>query len=310
MLNDSVSIGFAVFGAFIGVLFVVDGWRGSSKNKDFKDSPRIRALLWVVGAAVGSFFIDLKKFGVQLPQDSSEVFAAYFLGFIFAVVFVLLTSVLVFLVQNIWNKAHHRRTFAESADLPFLPIMDYIHYGYSQFKESRAAGLAEHVSGDTARYRKYLIDYADELATAVSSVNYFRATSGATSSVAKPILRSITRLTQDLHRVSKINVNYMRAYPYRRCSEEMKSSLRFAFGNPAHYSHILVLAETASNIDREGFSLPVEPVRSSGPERQPAARRAVCIHDEYHGLYRRHGGNRVPQGDERHGREGIEELFP
>ncbi|HEV3383212.1 MAG TPA: hypothetical protein VG097_00275, partial [Gemmata sp.] len=50
----------ALVGLAIGAFYGFDGWRGSTADMEFKDTPRMKNLLWVLGGAVAALFGDIK----------------------------------------------------------------------------------------------------------------------------------------------------------------------------------------------------------------------------------------------------------
>ena len=99
--SDRLETIFLVFGMIVGVLFVIDGWRGSPKTRDFRASPRIRAFTWVIGGFISTLVLDIKKFGVNLPDDKVGILGEYLFGFAIAVGLTLLVTIAILVVQAI-----------------------------------------------------------------------------------------------------------------------------------------------------------------------------------------------------------------
>jgi hypothetical protein len=57
--NRAYSIGISV-GFAMGVFYGLDGWNGSKKIVQFKDSARAKNLLWVAGGAFMAIFADIR----------------------------------------------------------------------------------------------------------------------------------------------------------------------------------------------------------------------------------------------------------
>src|ERR1700731_3673767 len=57
--NHAYVIGIVV-GLAMGVFYALDGWNGSKKIIQFKDSARARNLLWVAGGAFMAIFADIR----------------------------------------------------------------------------------------------------------------------------------------------------------------------------------------------------------------------------------------------------------
>ncbi len=257
---DPIVVSFTVFGAFVGVFFVIDGWRGSAKAGDLSNAPRMRALLWAIGFAVSTFVLDLKKIGISLPDDRSALFMAYLIGFAASTFSTLGLSVLVLALPSIWSALRRGRP-SRGTDAPFPPILDYIHYGYRYFRDecaTRDLAIRSGAESELERQRGLFARYADDMATAVMSVNRFLQTGGDGPSVARFIMHLLVSLMEKYLPGSKINASYMHAYKAEECPEPIRSKLRFAFSDPRHYSHFLSIIEYASDTDREGFALPVE----------------------------------------------------
>lgn len=270
MIPDSpLEISFLIFGIVIGLLFVIDGWRGSPKSRDFRGSPRIRALLWVFGGLVSAFLVDIRKLGIALPDDKSRIIELYLAGFAGAAAAALLCMIGILIAQAFWSRTRRTASIADTTAYPFLPVLDYLHYGYSQFQETRNQQLEKYADSEADHYRKYLAGYTSDLAVAIVAVNNLRDNGGDASTISRILLRSIGQLTQDLLHVSPLNVNYMRAYDASHCPEPIKQQLRFVFGDSNRYSNYLALAQYANDMDREGFSLPVEP--------DEVSKKAACL---------------------------------
>jgi hypothetical protein len=256
---------FFVLGLIVGALFVLDGWRGSPKTRDFKSSPRMKAAAWAVGGLLGALLLDVKRIGVTLPEDKLGICWEYLFGFSIAAMVALSISTLTIFVQSARSHSQRKPTLANATGFPFLPITDYLHYGYDRFREIRDAAIDQVEVSEADAQRRYLITYSGELATAVASLNHFRETGGDSYAVARLILRSIAQLTESqLHLSTRLNVNYMRAYPAQTCPPTIKDRARFVYGDPTRYTHYLALVQYASDVEREVFSLPVEPMDHSG----------------------------------------------
>jgi hypothetical protein len=255
--NDAIEYAFMVFGLLMGVLFILDGWRGSSKVTDLRNAPRVRALVWATGGAIGTFALDLKRIGLNLPEDRSRLFAVYIEGFALAAFAVFMLSLLYFWGQSAFTAIFRRSNFPTGADTPSIPILDYVFYGYGCFRESRDKELTASRSAEAAKCREFLAAYAGELASSVSLVNYLKEHHGEADPVARAILGSLARLLERSLRI-KINANYMHAYEARSCPPEIIRRVRFASGNQDRYSHFLALTSYAYESEKETFVLPVE----------------------------------------------------
>jgi hypothetical protein len=70
--------GFAgLVGVTIGIFYGFDGWRGNTSELDFQDSPRVKNLLYVLGAGFTAFIGDVKALDPEAKKDL--VLLAYFL---------------------------------------------------------------------------------------------------------------------------------------------------------------------------------------------------------------------------------------
>lgn len=259
---NSPEVIFAVLGAVVGVLFILDGWRGSAKPVNFLQQPRVRAFLYMFGGFVASAISSLTRAGAVLPGDRSRVIEMYLLWFVTVGGCTLLLVSLVLLLQMAFTAYGRRHALSRSADLPALPILDYVHYGYSQFLARRDAELNRHDASEAARYREYLETYSQGLAVAFQQVNHLRKTREGSSPVAVLILSAIKTVMEDFLEIPKTNVNYMRAYAAGECPETIRKRVRFAFGDHARYSHYLCLVEYAKQHGKEVFALPVESAQS------------------------------------------------
>ena len=257
---------FLLIGALFGAVFVLDGWRGSVTTKDFKSSPRVKALIWVVGGLLAATITGFSKIGAQLADGEGRwvVIAMYLGGFLITVLFSLTTLTLILLAQLVWCHLRSSRAFSDAAGFPFLPIVEYLHNGYECFVASRAEGLARFEASEAESYRAYLADYADILGRLVVEVNGFREKVGNVDIIEHEILQAVANLTRKLLDDSSVTANYMRAHSANHCPARIKAHLCFAFGNHERYSHYLSLVQSSTNRDRESIALPVEPNESLG----------------------------------------------
>jgi len=257
--KDRIESFFLLFGIVVGVLFVLDGWRGSRKAMNFRASPRIRAFGWVIGGLIGTFVVDIKKVGVSLPDEKSGLIAEYLFGFAGAAALTLLGFMVIFLIQMLWSHRERRATLANQTGFPFLPIADYLHYGFYRFQKVRQEGLLAQEASEVEAQRQFLSLYIAELATGITEVNRFREIGGDPDTVARMLLRSIAQLVEKrLHPSERPNVNYMRAYKASECPAEVREKCRFMHSDEARYSHFLAMVQYASDVEREIFTLPVE----------------------------------------------------
>ena len=58
----AVAIG--AFGALLGLFFALNGFGGSPKSEDLKNTARVRNLLWLVTGVFGILLADWKKLSV------------------------------------------------------------------------------------------------------------------------------------------------------------------------------------------------------------------------------------------------------
>src|SRR5436305_1284442 len=114
----------SVVGVVIGIVYGLDGWKGDTKDADLKDSPRVRNLIWVLGAGFVALIGDLKV----LDPNASKLWAllAYFGPF--AVTFLLVVGFwgLLIAIERLWS-TYKGTTYGYR----FIDAVgDYVFYGY------------------------------------------------------------------------------------------------------------------------------------------------------------------------------------
>src|ERR1700731_254446 len=103
--NHAYVIGIVV-GLAMGVFYALDGWNGSKKIIQFKDSARARNLLWVAGGAFMAIFADIRAVtpASATPPDKLDLLFWYLLSaFAGGLLVVLLLSLLV-VANNLTNR--------------------------------------------------------------------------------------------------------------------------------------------------------------------------------------------------------------
>jgi len=229
-------------GLAVGVFYGFDGWSGNTANVEFKDSPRLKNLLWVLGPGVAAFFGDIKA----LDPDAKRsvlllVYAAAWLGAGFLVVLLWGFVVGVSRLLQVLNRRDYGYHVGDA-------LGDYFFYGYrfyrSKLDEYRARSEAtadaatrravaeaerEKAAAEAAKENQSARFYAHYLA----QLNYCVTASVAARAntrvqVVREILRAIAAVLKSYHNDDgeslHIRANLM---VIEDCDAELRSRLLF-----------------------------------------------------------------------------------
>lgn len=281
----------------MGVFYGFDGWRGSLKELELKDSPRVKNFIWVATVAFGTFIADFKIVDPDVKKPRLLLF--YLAGF-------MIVSLLVVLgwAAAIFFKFSYAKIFdpVNYPVPPFTPVWDYLRYGYGYhsqryeeaLKRSRDNDLERskqeqlRLTGELGTYRdyaekeidalrkreqellesrrhvdKFLPAYFKQVPAAIAAVDHFRSRPDAATKafVTKQILQSITAVVVEYYGEVpglRVNSNYMVAYPKTAPPRDLESRLRYSWGDQSRYDYFLSLEEYAVDVGREDFVLPIE----------------------------------------------------
>jgi|GEM_PF-3375892 len=251
---------FFLLGALMGIFYGFDGWRGTVKDIDFKQSPRVRNFIWVVGAGFLTFVADLKT--LDSTANKERVLLAYLLGFfVFGASVVLGWGLLIATKSAVRDSRSH-----EAVDSPFSPFLDYLHYGYEYHRQQYEKLASQRTKRESQDVETFLLSYVKKLVFAMAAANSFKLSPESKRDVSVQILRYMCAVVSERSGLQdvEVNANYMLAYPKSQLPVERLSQLRFSFGNPGRYPIYLALEEYAEDKGRESFVLPVEPKNGDG----------------------------------------------
>jgi hypothetical protein len=249
-------------GCAMGIFYGFDGWRGSIKDLGLRNSPRVKNLLWVLGAGAGIFIADFKA--VDKSADRGVLLLIYAIGF-FAAAF--LTVVSWGCIIGVKFFKLRRSQPQNMPPEPFSPVLDYFYYGYAFHRSQYEAALASNREDRFKRYRNYVQIYVEQISLAIAAVDNPATTQNATT-IIRDILRSIQSIVIAYHKKEsalEINVNYMEAIAAEKLTEsDWGKILFYDQASKSRYEYFLALREYASDQEREDFILPVE--RRNTPE--------------------------------------------
>jgi hypothetical protein len=267
---------FLLLGGVMGIFYGFDGWRGTEKDVEFRKSRRVRNFLWVVGAGFLTFVADLKT--LDASANKERVLLAYLLGFLIFGAFVVLGGG--FLIAAKFSLMRLREHGAHTRG-PFSPFLDYIQYGYQYHRKQYEESLSQKTEQDGQNVEIFLLAYVKKLIYAMAAVNSFRLSPESKRDVAVQILNYICAVVVEHGKLpgAEVNANYMLAYHRSVFTEDLRSRLRFAFGNTDRYEFYLALEEYAEDRGRENFVLPVEPKNGDGTMALPGAPLAFLKND-------------------------------
>lgn len=241
----------ALIGAFMGFVFVI-AWKGSAtRNVDLRKDPRVKGLLYGLSGFVTTLIADWKSLLGQ-GVDKTQLLILY--GFPFMIVGIggVLLIALVIWIDLTWSR---RKRFQEFPIQPFHLTLDYLHYGYAQYREEyeRLVEVARnyHQQQRLERLRSLPADIFTNLAAMILSP----------SPSIQDILRNmctIIKAHSDDANLPDVNANLMVAVKFDRATEDQKRHLKFTFGDATRYGHLLMLTEYAYDKGEERIALPVE----------------------------------------------------
>ncbi len=245
---------FFLIGAMLGTFYGLDGWRGSVKDVEFKNSPRVKNFIWVIALAFGTFIADIKR--VDPDVNKEHVLVAYLVGFV-------ICAVLVVAVWGFGIYVSFRRIRTNEPNkwpgAPFSPLADYLQYGYKYHREQYTEALERKVVHEDHYFRSFVPFYVKQISYEIAAVDG-AVESPALRDVARNILSTICVVVVTYYgRLPdlEVNANYMVAYD-PSALPELQSRLKCAFGDVSRYKHFLALEQYATDTDTADFVLPVE----------------------------------------------------
>src|SRR5258708_7021299 len=135
IFNNVTEITFALIGLALGVLFGLDGWRGTTgQDGSFLKQPRVRTLTWVLGSGFLGFLGSL----VFEDVSRARLLFYYFLFFIVGSFLVVVGLGGLVFVTYAYTKLFHPDKYPSP---PFSPALHYFFYGYTFVRQEYAKGL-------------------------------------------------------------------------------------------------------------------------------------------------------------------------
>jgi hypothetical protein len=247
-LLDSISqhpiYGFAAAGGLLlGGFYGLDGWRGSLKEVDLRNSPRVKNFLWLIGAGAAAFIADIHL--IDQRADKSILLLLY--GICAAVGIV---SVVAFFAALTLLSARHNPSAYGLGD----SLGDYLQFGYHYFRKRKDELTHElHVvQGDHQRLLKYLKQLTSSIVIAGADV-----TLADKNVLARQLLLAVNEVVaaSQPETVATIRANFMRVVP---CTDEIRATVRFA-DDEDDLAECLELALYDSGVEPLGFRLPLIP---------------------------------------------------
>jgi hypothetical protein len=239
-------------GFVVGIFYGFDGWRADTKEVDFKDSPRLKNLVWVLGGGFAAFFGDLKA----LDPTANKLLAlfAYFLPCVVAGIAVVLFWGVVIAIERLWA------TYKGQTDgYAFIDAVgDYFFYGYGHYRKRSAeagqnAGVTTAAQNEAASFQ---VAYSQQLSLAVAAAG--SATAATRVETARQILKMVAAVIKSHHRDEK-NAQGIRASLMQKkaCDDLLRARLAFAGQSAATVAHCLELI-TYDEVEAEpGIVLPL-----------------------------------------------------
>jgi hypothetical protein len=234
--NHAYVIGIVV-GLAMGVFYALDGWNGSKKIIQFKDSARARNLLWVAGGAFMAIFADIRAVtpASATPPDKLDLLFWYLLSaFAGGLLVVLLLSLLV-VANNLTNRLARYNYSATAA------LGDYLHYGYAAYAERKNEVVKAHRDN-------FHLDYATQLAKTITAADS-NTSAQDNLRIAREILRTMAVVVERYRggRTAKIRANLMLP---KALSPDLKAALSFTTPAPA-CTRCLVLVAYSDDVSRD-----------------------------------------------------------
>lgn len=210
--NPAYALG-ALVGLGLGVFYGFDGWRGDTADVEFKDSPRVKNMLWVLGGGFTAFIGDVKA--LDPTANKALLLLSYFASWFAAVTaVVLLVGLLVAIGQIVASVKRRNHGYG-----PAEAVSDYFFYGYRHYR-AKAEAARENQS------TRFHMAYLEQVALTVAAVGSVTAVNR--SATVQAILVSIAAVIKSYHRdegdMKGIRANLMLK---RDCDDQLRQRLRF-----------------------------------------------------------------------------------
>lgn len=231
-------------GLALGIFYGFDGWWGDTANLDFKDSPRAKNMLWVLGGAVTAFFGDVKALDPDAKR--APLLLAYFAAWLAAAIVVVVFWGLVVWISRLVASIRGRNYGYGALDA----VSDYFFYGYRHYRAQAQAAQ----SNQAARFHNAYVEQLTLTITAIGSV-----TDANRLAIARSILGAIAAVIKSYHRdetdTKGIRANVMLMRP---CDDALRARLRFIVAaNRAQIARCLELITYDVPENQPGIVLPI-----------------------------------------------------
>jgi hypothetical protein len=275
-------------GAFLGLFFALNGFGGTLKSEDLKNTARVRNLIGLVTAAGGVVLADWKKLASNAP-DSGYLFVAYLIGALGGAI-AGLVLIIGFIAVDILTTNRQRR---DGRTLPPTLVVDYLHYGYAYYTQRRRE-ILEQANTETAKlYAQERLERLERdaavqdviagLVHGVSSTLEERdpaRQAGRRADLIDLILKGVVSAVvnearSDIHDL-KIQANYMTFIPSASATPEQRNAALFRFGDDARYTGLLMHQISAAQV-QETVVLPVDGKISDRDTLLPGAPEAFVL---------------------------------
>lgn len=198
-------------GLAFGIFYGFDGWRGSADEIEFKDSPRIKNLIWLLTAALAAIIGDIKS--IDETAKKPVILLVYCAAVLSGTFGIVILWGLVVLIDSFGA----RRQLGQQYGVPEA-LGDYFFFGYRRYRERKAL-----ISSRQSFLRSYLVQLANSIAAAGAEAQDERQLE-----FIRNILRSMTAVVLEYRggeSRGRIRANLMIA---KACTAEMAKQLRFA----------------------------------------------------------------------------------
>jgi hypothetical protein len=263
MANPAYALG-SLVGLSIGGFYGFDGWLGTTKELDFKESPRVQNLVWAATGALVLVIGDVKSLDPDVKRPLLLVF--YFVPF-------LTMSILVIGFWGVVVGTERIVAVRRGADYGYGvsdALGDYFYYGYRYYRKQRA-DAAQNLQA------RFFTDYCTQVANAVTASG--SATGARRRETVEVILRIISTVVRSYHNDDEdrlsIRSNVMIACD---CDESQRAQLRFFDAAAASPRRCLMTMAFDRN---EGRALIALPLPENKKQRLPGAPTAFAVEDGY-----------------------------
>jgi len=258
-----------LLGAFLGVLYVIDGWWSNVETEDFRKSPKVKTLIYILGlTGTGS----LCAIAVDTLHSISTTLAMYE-GFGITWAF----GLIVLLILVFVGQAYAHWVVKTPGSLnPFLALGDALFHGYRRYRTN--AMEAEKYTGESSLrasvtgHKAFCSYYAENLVGLVMTLHphlekQLSVTREATIKAALSSIRNIVEKFCGGTPGLTVNANFMRCFSAGEVPVGEKNKARFREDNLT-YDAYLFLEFHAKDDAGDHFYLPVLSKVTRSPEQK------------------------------------------